>query len=267
MLPEITVRASMTVETALVLPLFCFFMIHMGSAIELMRLHGNLEVVLWDVGRQIGIYGELVETEADEDSEKEDSGDRAGTVILSYTYVKNRIADQLGKEYLEQAPLEWGTDGLQFVESKTEGDTYEIIMTYAVSPLTEALGFRKFRMANRYYGHRWNGYEIPGAEDTGEYVYVTEDSEVYHTSRDCTHLRLSIRTVAKGEVPGRYRPCEKCTGEMANSHILENGIYYICAEGESYHSRRDCPGLKRTVYCIAKKKAEGYRECGRCGKI
>ena len=47
-LPRTPVKASMTVETALVLPLFCFFMIHMGSAIEMMRLHGNLEVALWD---------------------------------------------------------------------------------------------------------------------------------------------------------------------------------------------------------------------------
>ena len=50
-LPRTPVKASMTVETALVLPLFCFFMIHMGSAIEMMRLHGNLEVALWDAGR------------------------------------------------------------------------------------------------------------------------------------------------------------------------------------------------------------------------
>ena len=59
-LPRTPVKASMTVETALVLPLFCFFMIHMGSAIEMMRLHGNLEVALWDAGRQVGIYGGIL---------------------------------------------------------------------------------------------------------------------------------------------------------------------------------------------------------------
>ena len=46
----------------------------------------------------------------------------------------------------------------------------------------------------------------------------------------------------------------------------ENG-YYICSEGECYHRRRDCPGLKRTVYCIARKDVDGYRECSRCGRI
>ena len=265
-LPGTSVRASMTVETALVLPLFCLFMIYMGSAIEMIRLHGNLEVALWDVGRQIGIYGGLLDTEKCEDSREEDSGDRLGTVALSYTYVKNRIVHQLGEEYLGQSPLEQGTESLQFLESSTRGDNYEIIVTYKVSPVTEILGFRGFRMANRYYGHLWNGYEIPGTEEAGEYVYVTEDSAVYHISRECTHLRLSVRPVGMAEVPGGYRPCEKCIGGKTNELVPGGGIYYICTEGKSYHSRRDCPGLKRTIYCIAKEAAKGYRKCSRCGK-
>ena len=61
MLQRTCVRGSMTVEAALVLPLFCFFVISMGNAIEIIRLHGNLEVALWNVGRQIGVYGALPE--------------------------------------------------------------------------------------------------------------------------------------------------------------------------------------------------------------
>lgn len=207
-LPRTPVKASMTVETALVLPLFCFFMIHMGSAIEMMRLHGNLEVALWDAGRQVGIYGGILN--AGDAGEKEDNGDRLGTVAVSYTYVKNQICNQLGEEYLEQSPLEQGADSLQFLESSTKNDICEIVVTYGISPLTEVLGFRKFRMANRYYGHLWNGYAIPGTENDEEYVYVTEDSEVYHRSRECTHLRLSVRRVEAAEIPKGYHPCEKC---------------------------------------------------------
>ena len=62
-------------------------MIHMGSAIEMMRLYGNLEVALWDAGRQVGIYGGILN--AGDAGEKEDNDDRLGTVAVSYTYVKN----------------------------------------------------------------------------------------------------------------------------------------------------------------------------------
>ena len=51
MLQRTCVRGSMTVEAALVLPLFCLFVISMGNAIEIIRLHGNLEVALWNAGR------------------------------------------------------------------------------------------------------------------------------------------------------------------------------------------------------------------------
>lgn len=263
MLPGTPVKASMTVETALVLPLFCFFMIHMGSAIEMIRLHGNLEVALWDAGRQVGIYGGILTEGQSPDGEEENGDNRLGTVAVSYTYVKNQIRKQLGEEYLEQSPLEHGIDSLQFLESNTEDDICEIVVTYGISPLTEMLGFRKFRMANRYYGHLWNGYKIPGTGDDEEYVYITEDSEVYHVNRECTHLRLSIHRVEAADIPKWYQPCEKCVGQNL---VSEAPDYYICTEGERYHARRDCPGLKRTVFCIAEKDAEGYRKCSRCGK-
>lgn len=265
-LPETLMKASMTVETALVLPLFCFFMIHMGSAIEMIRLHGNLEVALWDAARQIGIYGGVLTAGKSED-ESEDIDDRLGTVAVSYIYVKNQIRNQLGEEYLEQSPLEKGIDSLHFLESSTKGDIYEIVVTYRVNPLTEILGFRGFRMANRYYGHLWNGYEIPGAEEDEEYVYVTRDSEVYHVSSECTHLRLSIRRVEATGVPKGYKPCEKCVERGLGESKPMGDIYYICTDGVCYHSKRDCPGLKRTVYRIALKDAGRYRACSRCGKI
>lgn len=93
------VRGSMTVEAALVLPLFCF-VISMGNAIEIIRLHGNLEVALWNAGRQIGVYGALPE------GEQGSADHRLEAVAVSYTYVKEQIEEQLGEEYLEMSPLD-----------------------------------------------------------------------------------------------------------------------------------------------------------------
>ena len=266
-LPQTEVRASMTVETAIVLPLFCFFMLHMGSAIEMIRLHGNLEVALWNAGRQVGIYEDMLpEGENDSDSEDHAANGKLEAVILSYTYIKNQIRNQLGEAYLEQSPLEDGIDGLQFWEGMIKDDVYEITMTYQISPLLQTIGFRKFRMGNRYYGHLWNGYAIPGTEEEKAYVYVTENAEVYHTNRNCTHLSLEIHAVEAANIPGGYKACEKCIDAKKDGMLLTGAVYYICPEGEHYHSRADCPGLKRTVYRIPREEAGAYRECSRCGK-
>lgn len=142
----------------------------MGNAIEIIRLHGNLEVALWNAGRQICVYGALPE------GQQGYADHRLEAVAVSYTYVKEQIEEQLGEEYLEMSPLDGGSDGLQFLESDIEGDIYTINMTYRIAGISQLSGFKKFRMANRYYGHMWNGYEIPEAEDE-EYIYVTETVE------------------------------------------------------------------------------------------
>lgn len=260
-LQPVSVQASMTVEAALVIPLFCFFIIYMGSAMEMIRLHGNLEVALWDAGRQVGIYGELLDSEnATDDPEECDPDNRVEAVVISYTYIRNQIRKQLGDEYLKQAPLDKGIDGLQFLESSIRGDNYEIVVTYKIKPLLSLLGFHEFRMANKYYGHLWTGYEIPGTKEDVEYVYVTGDAKVYHTNRECTHIRLSIHMIQEEEIPKGYKACEKCV-EGKN---IRTDMFYICTEGKHYHSNQNCPGIKRTVYCIAKENVYGYRECSRC---
>lgn len=255
MLQRTCVRGSMTVEAALVLPLFCFFVISMGNAIEIIRLHGNLEVALWNAGRQISVYGALPE------GQQGSADHRLEAVAVSYTYVKEQIEEQLGEEYLEMSPLDGGSDGLQFLESDIEGDIYTINMTYRIAGISQLSGFKKFRMANRYYGHMWNGYEIPEAEDE-EYIYVTENGRVYHTNRECTHIRLSVRVVEATEALREYRPCEKCTDKIP--HPTGGLLFFVSENGECYHSRRDCPGLKRTVQKIPKEEAFKYEVCSRC---
>ena len=252
------VEGSMTIEAALVLPLFCLFLMTMGSAMEMIRLHNNLEVALWDAGRKISIYGSL-------SADREDSENRPEAVAIAYTLIKAQIEEQLGREYLEDAPVDGGSDGLQFLESTMDGDIYEINMTYRVCPSFSFPGWRGFRMANRYYGHRWSGYRIPGTEEERDYVYITENSEVYHTNEECTHIRLTVEPMEGSRIPQEYRPCEKCMGVAEGiSGISGNRIYFVPESGDCYHSYRDCPGIKRTVHKIPAEDAINYEECSRC---
>ena len=47
--------------------------------------------------------------------------------------------------------------------------------------------------------------------------------------------------------------------------ILQGGLLFFVSEnGECYHSRRDCPGLKRTVQKIPKEEAFKHEVCSRC---
>lgn len=274
------VCGSMTVEAAVCLPLFLFFFLNIGSTVEIIRLHGNLQLALWEVGNRMAVYGHVLQEaspseeamiEAAAGDDEDSWGMELAGIAMSYTYVKAQILDYLGEEYLEQAPLSYGAAGLQFLESsiwETDG-RFELLVTYEVSPLTDMAGFRSFRMANRYYGHLWNGYRISGTAEQGveqQYVYITDTGQVYHTDRECTHLKLSVRQVGLSEACAatnangrRYVSCEKCARGGSRERV------YITSEGDCYHFEKECPGLKRTIYTVPLNDVGDRRLCMRCG--
>lgn len=266
------IEAGMTVEASIVLPMFLFFFLNLGCAIEMIRLHGNLQLALWQIGSKMSVYGYALDSgEMPEDSD----GwwrDLAGAVV-SATYVKGQIINSAGADYLNSSPLTNGAAGIQLWESEIFGsdDEIDIIVTYSVSPCSSLIGFRPFRMANRYYAHIWNGYSLSGTGEAGEVtqiVYVTENGAVYHMSMECTHLQLSVREIPsfvidelRNQGGGRYRPCSRCAGGRPPSTL------YITNEGDRFHYDRGCSGLKRTVFSMTIEQAQeaGYRPCSRCG--
>lgn len=263
--------ASMTVEASILLPMFLFFFLNLGCAIEMIRLHGNLQLALWQIGSKLSVYGYAVSSG---EMPKEDGGEDwwkelAGAAFAS-SYVKGQMIKSAGEEYLNHSPLRNGAGGLQFWESEIFGskDEIDIVVTYSVSPWSGVIGFPPFRMANRYYAHIWNGYGLDGEEEDTRIVYITETGTVYHLTKSCTHLQLSVSLISADEVSdarnqygGKYHPCERCARGSVPS------VFYITDEGNRYHYDRECSGLKRTIYSISMEEAveEGYRACSRCG--
>lgn len=255
-LPEKKLKAGMTVEAAAVLPLFLLFFLNLASLMEAVRLHGNLQFALWSAANEAALYGCAVENE---------TADK----FLSILYIRNQIIEKLGKEFLENSPLENGISELKVLTNPMDSaeGILDVTICYRVAPLSAFAGFPSFEMKNSYYAHLWNGYEIPEAEMENEVVYVTENGEVYHKDRNCTHLLLSVEKVRTESIEklrnqwGRiYGPCAKCArGEKPRE-------VYITKEGECYHYYTECAGLKRTVRAIRLEEAkEYYRCCSRCG--
>lgn len=247
-------QAGMTVEASVILPLCVCFLLNLASAIEMIRLHNNLQFAVWSTGSRIAALA--CEEEYPLPS------------LLTQFYVRCRIVDNLGEEYLDQSPLTYGSSGLWLLESDLAADTDELdfVITYQVSPFVSLAAFRPFRMANRCCVRLWNGYEIPVEEETNV-VYVTEHGQVFHRDRNCTHLRLSIREINKESLDSarnrwgrRYAPCEKCAGGVMPT------ILYLTDEGDCYHYARECSGLKRTLHSISEDAAAAYRPCSRCGR-
>lgn len=273
-IPHRQVAGSMTVEACIVLPLFLFCFVNLLSSIEMIRLHGNLQVALRETGNKLSLYGYITENCEQAVSGDEDYSDlnQLLEAAFTYSYLKADVIKNGGKKYLDQSPLVFGADGLHFFGSNllTDTDEIEINMSYGVAPPFPMVFVRPFLMTNRYYSHLWNGYRIPGTdEDNGkkEYYYVAEYGDVFHTTRECSYLKISKRTVSLEKLPScvnesgeHYSPCSKCKKTFLAEKV------WITDHGEHYHFNEACPGLSRTVYVITKKETAAYRPCNRCGE-
>lgn len=264
-------RAGMTVEAAIVLPCFLFFFLNLLGMIEMYRLHSTLLAALRETGRELSIYAYAYKAVT---KEEEDEGLEAflEDIAFSYLYVKGRVESLAGEEYLDTSPLSQGKESIWYADSSIlrQGDIIDLVASYQVSPFIGIVGFSPARFYCRYYGRAWTGYEVApeGEENRGgeEYVYVAENAEVYHLSRECTHIRLSISEceaadlkTLRNESGSKYTPCELCITFWGDR-------FYIARSGDRYHQDLNCSGLKRTITVMLRSEAEKkYRMCSRCG--
>lgn len=268
-----SLSGSMTVEAAFVMPIFLFFFLNLMSAVEMVRLHGNLELALWEHGRALAVSGYICE--AAEQNLKEDWQDsipvQLGGKLLTDWAVKSAILQELGEGYLDKSPLTSGSDSLNLTESSyMENDCIDIKVTYQVSAMFRIPGVSSFRMANRYYARAWTGYQVWEEEDSdadaSDIVYVTEYGEVYHVTPDCSYLKRVIRKVTMQEVMKECNSAgEHYTECLLCSQSDSEGSVYIMSGGNRYHITLECPAVKRNVRTMERKQAEQhFRPCSRC---
>ena len=109
-------QGSMTVEAAILLSVFLVFFLNLLSFLEILRLHGKIEMGLWDVGSDLCLYSYAFtgeETIVHSEEKKQDWWRDLADVALSYSYVKGRLVERLGEDYLEASPLTYGPEGLR----------------------------------------------------------------------------------------------------------------------------------------------------------
>ncbi|MBD5461004.1 MAG: hypothetical protein HDR26_08720 [Lachnospiraceae bacterium] len=256
----------MTLEAAIVLPMFLFFVINLLTAIEMLRLHGNLAWALNETGRKLAVYGHTYDQAV---GDGDGIADILGDIAFSYLYIRERIESDLDREYLAASPLE-NSSGIVFTRADImEEDRIDLVITYRMKLPFSMGNLGTVRTYNCYYARAWTGYDVSGnTERTEDIVYVTENGSVYHCRRSCGHLTHRVQGAARTDIPllrnssgQRYTACERC-GEG------EEETVFVTEDGNRYHSDRECGGLRRTVYEITWEAAveRGYPPCSRCAE-
>lgn len=246
--------ASLTVEAALVFPVFLFLMVAVlqyTAALEAAVCYG---AALAEAGKQAAVQSSVVS----------ESG-TAGAVRLAGAGTARSRLLAVSREHsavkLQQ---------LQSSQSDAETDVLELRMTGLVQGMAGRY-LPRIPILQKVRVRVWTGRKgIYGAdgdvrtEQGGKMVYVTATGTVYHRDPSCTHLKLSIREVDRQSVSKlrnksgeKYHACERCSAGSSDR-------VYITGEGNRYHSSLACSGLKRTVEEIPQEECH-LRACSKCG--
>ena len=261
-------KGYMTVEAAMVIPLFLFVILNMFAAVNYIALHVRLQTAMHQTGLELVRAGYAYHKVAEGceflQSEIADIG-------FSVLYVKEKVISAAGEKFIDRIGIQGGSQGVSFIQSEvTDPEYLDLKAVYSTKALFIPETFSSFQMINRVRMKVWTGYDNTvnqGKKETEEQmVYITETGTVYHTSRDCSHLQLSVSQVDAGALDAlrnqhgaKYYICELC-GDLGMAEMA-----YITKEGNRYHTTLSCSGLKRTVITIPISEVGSRHACSRCG--
>lgn len=242
-------RGSLTLEAALIFPIFTYFIVSILFFFRVIEVQLSLEKAMDFATRQ----GASITTEI---------GQNRGVIYAEATAFRMVSEDEKKTSY----PM-W--PGIVIVPV-ADKDDLTLSATYMMRLPLPFIGDKNLPVNQKVTARKWIGYsggtgKSENVDDT--IVYVTYDSEVYHTTTECTHIKLSVSQVsgenlsnARSMNGGKYTKCQICKPPQGLA------TYYISKEGDRYHMSTSCSGLKRAYYTKLLSEVRGIlRPCSRCG--
>lgn len=257
-----SLKGSLTVEAALVLPLFLFTMAGVLQYGAVMKTAAEFGTALTQTGKKMAVTAYVSKYGGDTGAVAECLAD-----ALSAAYAQHEVtANASDTSMIKNANMLLSS----FLE---EDEMIDLALTYQIRSPVGMIQLPGTFFIQRAQVRAWTGRTPPkknvAEEDRQEeqdMVYVTASGSVYHEDADCTHLKLSVESVFASQLSskrnssgGKYYACEKCGADCG-------AVVYITKDGDRYHSTLGCSGLKRTVRQISREEAANMKSCTRCGK-
>lgn len=246
------IEGSLTIEAAIVIPLYVVAFAALLSIGNFMLFHVKMQMAITEEAKRVALRCNAENCEA-------------------LSIIKDETLRILDDEKVSYSIVQNGIDGISFDGSEIDSGEYIVIkVDYIFAPVGgNVFGIFGIPVSQKCVMHNWCGY-ISGYWDddySQDYVYVTNNSEVYHRNRECSHIRLSVQSVKGTEIDSlrneggaKYYPCDICHADRNSDEL------YITKDGNRYHMNLTCSGLKRTVKAIRISEIGERRPCSRCAR-
>lgn len=210
-------QASLTVEAAVILPLFLFGMFTLISVIDICRIHVTEQTEIADEAKKLATYAYLAEEYMEDpyiDLYEVYPCKLQISLIPGYQInlaLRGRVHAWTGRteaecdadKHMTAEEMVYVTDH-QAVYHTNSGCSYLELSVYAI-------GKEEVSAARNEAGGRYGACEkCCGASETGAY-YITLSGDRYHASRSCSGLTRNVRMVRRSDVSD-LSCCSRCQG-------------------------------------------------------
>ena len=202
-------KGSLTVETALVLPIFLFFILTIFVFFDVMLEQGDLQQSLIKTAKQAAVWAYEVPVEKELIELKTVHSVRPRIAFFSkkpiYGFIRINArawtgADNTAGGNVEEADMVYKT---------VNGTVYHTNPDCSyLNPSIEAISKKRIVSHRNFGGESYNARELCGISTSGT-VYITDYGNRYHKDISCSGLRRTILLVPKEAVEGDAC-CVKC---------------------------------------------------------
>ena len=263
--------ASLSVEAALVMPLFVFALASLLQIMIIINTYSTVNHALYDQTMKLSgfTYLEgLAENHIIEKLELSDCAVVSDIVAngVNELLVKGMVENKLGSEFLSHNLI---ADGVHVVLNYSGQNALDVVLSYKVRLLFNIFGIGDIEMVSRARTRCWVGttrIKVPEtvADTESNIVYVTTHGTKYHTFRDCPYIDIKVEGIkadvigsARNASGGKYYPCSKC-------FVQAGDILYITTYGDRYHQINDCSAIFHNVMEIERSEIGERTICSKC---
>ena len=269
--------ASLTIEAAIVLPLFIFMMFILIFPLRVMEEERRLQNAAEAVGKQLAT-AEYVQSVGTELLKKDDESNEAlegvingaeEGVALGIILAKALGLKSVGIPYFGDNTSVFSGDDDDMFKVELVYDIKFPFQTYFIPAPTASVVVNRRAWTGSAGGRGRSKYSLEGEgeeDETDRTVYLGKTSTVYHDDPACHYLSNVMKTAdasdmdsLRNESGGKYHACPSCKP-------VKSGTVYYFESGTAYHSSEHCKAV--TAYSKAVKLSEvgDMRACSYCGK-
>lgn len=275
--PRASFSGLMTLEAAIVLPIFILFFSSLIYLINIITLQMSIEISMEEACRQVSHEIYLYESFSDLSAleklnlsvKDDDLFSLAASKTISILLLKEAFLNEDLENAINSSYIINGIDGINYLNSfiSSDNENIKFSIDYKISiPFLPHLFTLKFRQECDF--HPFTGEPLLNDKTSPQsYVYITVNATVYHSNPFCSYLISSAGLYSKDylnnmlEDKNSFTPCPNC----APNGIMPDKVL-LCVQSHVFHTRIDCFYLTKDIYKVTLSSVEGKELCERCQK-